>query len=90
MRCVVPLPRSPLVPTPRRCQDVEAHAASVQDKDAALLALRAEGEALSRKQVRARAALPARATAEYVRRAERGGGCCTQAAGGAQRHRNAA
>jgi hypothetical protein len=38
--------------TQRRSQDVDAHAASVQDKDAALLALRAEGDALSRKQAR--------------------------------------
>ena len=45
-------------------QEVEAHAISLQNKDAALLALRAEGDALSRKQARAAPrATPAPATA---------------------------
>ena len=41
-------------------QEVEAHALSLQSKDAALLALRAEGDALSRKQARVAPRAPAR------------------------------
>ena len=63
-RCVAPFRRSlPELNLWRASQELEAHATSLQSKDAALLALRAEGDALSRKQAR------------VAHRSARGGNC---------------